>query len=91
MIINLGSLYRIKAENTQWILQKHTKQPEPNDWVNIGYYQYLENLYTDILDLKIKKSKIRSLEKLIDRVEEIRLEILESIEEINDKRSEEIC
>ena len=68
--IDLGFL-RLRADDDQWILEKQSGK----GWKNEGYFTKLEVVYQAILELRLRRAPISTLEELVAKVKKQRAEV----------------
>lgn len=58
--------WRVAYDENNWVIQQHMSgRKSPNDWVNKYYYESLENLLPNLLDLGVKEAKLTDFRSIV--------------------------
>jgi hypothetical protein len=72
--------WRIAYDENNWVIQQNMAgRKPPNNWVNKYYYEKLENLLPDLLELGVKEAKLTDFKRIVDAYNRKSRAILDAI------------
>ena len=82
MVIKINNKYQIESEKLNWILKTKLNKPVTDqksgkikEWKEVGYFNSLKSAAQYLADLKIKLIPDSDINKILKKIEKIRVEL----------------